>query len=84
MGLNAIRFYMMEEGMKFLGSVKIQGNVPCIKCGKGDECEMSGVKMLYGSTANVDSIGIATFEHQSDAVKAAEELGQKIRHELTK
>ena len=84
MGLNAIMFYMMEEGMNFLGSVRISGNVPCIKCGKGDECEMSGVKMLYGSIATVDSIGIATFEQQSDAVKAAKELGRKIMQELTK
>jgi hypothetical protein len=45
---------------------------------------MSGVKMLYGSTANVDSIGITTFEEQMDAVRAAKELGRKIVQELTK
>ena len=84
MGLNAIMFYMMEEGMNCLGSVRISGNVPCVKCGKGDEYEMSGVKMLYGSTATVDSIGITTFEEQVDAVKAAKELGKKIMQELTK
>ena len=28
MGANAIMFYMMEEGMNFLGSIKVPGNVP--------------------------------------------------------
>ena len=36
MAINAIMFYMMEEGMNFVGSVKILGNVPCIKCGYGN------------------------------------------------
>src|SRR3990170_317946 len=46
MGVNAVMFYMMEEGMRFVGALKLQGNVPCIRCGFGDECKMSGIKML--------------------------------------
>ena len=77
-------FYMMEEGMNFLGSVRILGNVPCLKCGKGDECEMSGIKLIYGPAGTVDSTEIHTLDQQPDAVKEASELGKKIRQELTK
>ncbi|MES0337683.1 MAG: flavodoxin family protein [Candidatus Magnetobacterium sp. LHC-1] len=83
MGENAIRFYMMEEGMNFLGSVRVQGNVPCVICGHGDECKMSAVKMLYGSEATVDSVGINKFEYQLDATSAAVGLGKKIAEALT-
>jgi multimeric flavodoxin WrbA len=82
MGVNAIMFYMMEEGMRFVGALKIQGNVPCVRCGYGDKCKMSGVHMLYGPTATVDSVGIRTFESQPLNVDAAKELGKKITEAL--
>lgn len=82
MGVDAIRFYMMEEGMNFVGYVKILGNVPCIKCGYGDECKMSGVKMIYGPNATVKSVGINRFEERPEAVNAARELGKKIAQAL--
>lgn len=84
MGVNAVQFYMMEEGMNFVGAVKVQGNVPCVKCGSGDECKMSGIKMLYGENATVETVGINTFEDQSIAVEAATELGRKIAQALKK
>ncbi len=82
MGINAIMFYMMEEGMNFVGAVKIQGNVPCIKCGYGNDCKMSGVKMMFGHDATVESVGINRFEDQQDALNAARELGRKIANAL--
>ena len=84
MGVNAIVFCMMEEGMKFVGALKVQGNVPCIRCGFGDSCKMSGVKMLHGSTASVDSVGVKRFEEQPIAIRGAEELGRKIAEALKK
>lgn len=81
-GVNAIKFYMMEEGMEFVGEVRVIGNVPCIKCGHGDECKMSGIKMLYGPDATVSSIGVRVFEEQPEAVKAAIKLGKDIADKL--
>ena len=81
-GVNAVKFYMMEEGMNFVGEVQVKGNVPCIKCGHGDDCNMSGVKMLYGEAASVASIGVKTFEEQPEAIQAAKELGQQIAKAL--
>lgn len=82
MGVNAIQFFMMEEGMNFVGAVTIQGNVPCVRCGNGDSCKMSGISMLYGADATVDSVGIKQFEEQPSGVAAARDLGRKIREAL--
>ena len=84
MGINAIQFYMMEEGMNFVGAVKIQGNVPCVKCVFGDECRMSAITMLYGPDATADSVGIKSFEKEPLAVEQASELGQKIAEVLAR
>ena len=61
MGVNAVMFYMIEEGMRFIGSLKLQGNVPCVRCGHGDECHMSGIRMMHGPDATVASVGIQRF-----------------------
>jgi multimeric flavodoxin WrbA len=82
MGVNAIHFAMMEEGIDFIGAVTVQGNVPCVKCGRGDECKMTGITMLYGPEATVDSVGIKSFEEQPLTVEAAKELGSKIAEAL--
>lgn len=78
MGLNAISFYMMEEGMNIVGNVKIDGNVPCVRCRKAVGCKMSGIPMLYGADATPESVGIKAFENQPEAVAAAKELGKNI------
>lgn len=84
MGVNAVQFFMMEEGMEFLGAVKVVGNVPCIRCGYGDECVMSGIKMIHGEDATVESVGVNTIEKQEHVKKQAIELGKKIRKFLLK
>lgn len=83
MGINAIQFYMMEEGMNFVGSATTHGNVPCVKCGHGDVCQMSGLTMLYGEGASVASVGIHTFEEQPNSMQQARELGEKLRVALS-
>ena len=82
MGVNAIQFYMMEEGMNFLGSVIIEGNVPCMKCKEGDTCNMTGIKMLYGADATKSSVGIHAFENQFENVEEAKKIGKELRDAL--
>ena len=60
----------------------MDGNVPCVKCGFGDECAMSGIKMLYGAEATVESVGIRCFEDQEQTVSTARSLGRAIREAL--
>ncbi|MGA3128656.1 MAG: flavodoxin family protein [Candidatus Korobacteraceae bacterium] len=74
-----IGIWMMEEGMNNLGSMVLLGNVPCIRCGYGDQCEMSAVKMLGGAEATVASFGVHRFETNEILRQNARELGQKIR-----
>jgi multimeric flavodoxin WrbA len=77
-----IAFWMMEEGMVNLGSLIILGNVPCIRCGHGDECPMTGVKMLHGPDATVASLGVNRFDTDTALRQQAAELGHKIRDAL--
>jgi multimeric flavodoxin WrbA len=77
-----IAFWMMEEGMEHLGSMVVHGNVPCIRCGRGDACPMSGIKMIFGPEATVESAGVNTFEEQQALLETAKELGEKIRRAL--
>lgn len=79
---NAIAYYMMEEGMNMVGSVKVLGNVPCVRCSHGDDCDLTGIKMLFGPDATKESLGINRVEEQPEVVAAAKELGEKIAEEL--
>lgn len=82
MGIKAVQFYMMEEGMDFMGAVISRGNVPCISCGFGDACDVSGLKMIFGPEATVDSVGVHRVEDQPEALAAARELGEHIAQVL--
>lgn len=82
MGVSAVRYFMMEEGMEFLGAVKIMGNVPCVRCGYGDRCKMSGITMIHGPDATTDSVGIQRFEEQPLVVDAAAQLGRRLAEAL--
>jgi hypothetical protein len=77
-GINAISYYMMEEGMQIVGKVAILGNAPCVRCHAFPGCEMSGLRMIFGPEATLESVGIHRFEDQPDAMDAANELGKKI------
>jgi len=81
-GAQAVQFAMMEEGMEYLGAVKIKGNVPCVKCGKSETCKVSGVKMVYGPEATAESVGIEIFEDQNRALKEAHTLGKLLAEKL--
>lgn len=77
-GVNAIMFYMVEEGMRWVGALKVAGNVPCIRCGVGDSCPMSGVKMLFGAEATVASVGCNQFGVSEADLDSSRALGQQI------
>lgn len=77
-----LSFFFMEEGMENVGAVVVMGNVPCMKCGYGDECEMSAVQMLYGPDATTEKVGINRFEEQPGAVERTRELGRTMATKL--
>ncbi|WP_292484425.1 flavodoxin family protein [Methanohalobium sp.] len=81
-GENAVMYHMMGEGMNFVGSSKVLGNVPCFSCGYESECDTSGLKMIYGQDATLESVGVNNFEEQSEAIENAKNLGIKIAETL--
>ncbi len=81
-GLQAIQAYMLEEGMNFIGGVKIQGNIPCLTCGYGDECATAGLKMIHGPEATVNSVGLKRFEEQEEVLQQVIELGKNMKQAL--
>jgi multimeric flavodoxin WrbA len=77
-GLTAIRNYMIEESMNYIGGVTVMGNVPCVRCGENGQCGVSSLKMLYGSNATPESVGMNTVEDDRTTVTALEKLGADI------
>ncbi|MFZ5761189.1 MAG: flavodoxin family protein [Thermodesulfobacteriota bacterium] len=78
-GLNAIRFAMMEEGMRYIGGVAVLGNVPCVKCPSESRCPVSGLKMIHGPDATPESVGITIMENNEETVATLEKLGMNLR-----
>ena len=70
------------ERMDLIGQLKIQGNLPCLTCGEGDECEMSAVKVLYGPNAKTADYGYTRVEDQEKVWEAAVHIGRLISDRL--
>lgn len=71
------------ENMDLVGQLTIQGNIPCATCGVGDECKMSGVKMIYGEDAKAADIEYAKVEDQKKVWQQAKDIGQLIAERLS-
>lgn len=66
------------ERMDLIGQLTVQGNVPCLTCGEGDECEMSGLKVLYGPDAKTSDYGYSRVEDQKEVWEEAIRIGLLI------
>ena len=74
---------IMMERMELLGQLKIAGNVPCLTCGKGDVCEMSGARKQFGPDAPISADLCVKVEDQKEVWEEALLLGQTIGKRLT-
>ncbi|MBA7537536.1 hypothetical protein ES705_29805 [subsurface metagenome] len=70
------------ERMDLIGQLTIQGNLPCLTCGKGDECEMSGMKVLYGPDSKTSDFGYSRVEDQKEVWEEAIRIGHLIGKRL--
>ncbi|MGB5991006.1 MAG: flavodoxin family protein [Desulfobacterales bacterium] len=70
------------ERMDLIGQLTIKGNIPCLTCGEGDECEMSGLKMMYGPDAKTSDFGYSRVEEQNEVWKEATRIGRLIGERL--
>ncbi len=71
------------ERMELIGQLKIMGNIPCLTCGEGDECEMSGLKKRYGPDAKSSDYPYSRVEDQKEvweeAMRIGRLIGQRVR-----
>ena len=72
------------ERMEIVGQLSVQGNLPCLTCGEGDRCEMSGVKILYGQNAKTSDHRYSRVENQKEVWENAARMGRLIRERLQK
>ena len=79
---SAIAREMVMENMKVLGTVMIRGNVPCLTCGEGSTCKMSGAKTLFGKNVKASSDLCVCVEDQPEVWKKIIKLGHKLRDRL--
>lgn len=75
---------MRMENMKIVGSVKIIGNVPCLTCGEGGDCKMSGARQLFGPDAEISSNLCVAVEDQPEVWEKLNRLGKKLSKRLSK
>ncbi|MBW2710670.1 MAG: flavodoxin family protein [Deltaproteobacteria bacterium] len=70
------------ERMDLIGQLTIKGNIPCLTCGEGDECEMSGLKVMYGPDAKTSDFGYSRVEDQNEVWEEATRIGRLIGERL--
>ena len=70
------------EHMELVGQLTVQGNLPCVYCGEGDECEMSGVQLIHGPDAKTSEIGYTRVEDQKEIWEEAKRIGRLIGESL--
>jgi multimeric flavodoxin WrbA len=78
----AIERELRMERMEHIGTVKIKGNVPCLTCGQGSTCEMSGVPILFGRGTKASSELCVGVEDQvvvwREIIRLGKLLGERL------
>ncbi len=71
------------ERMEHVGTVLIKGNVPCLTCGQGSTCEMSGVPMIFGRGTKASSELCIDVENQAEVWREITRLGKLLGERLS-
>ena len=77
-----IEHEMKMEGMEVIGTVKINGNVPCLTCGNGTDCKKSGVPLIFGKGTVATSDLCVAVEDQPEVWGEINRIGQSLRNRL--
>lgn len=79
----AIETSIRMERMNVIGSVKIRGNTPCLTCGEGTNCKMSGIPLLFGKGTVASSDLCVKMEDQRDVTEEISRLGKELHDRLS-
>lgn len=63
---------------RYQGTLALDGNVPCLSCGFGEDCEGSGVLRRYGPGAKISPDMFHDFSRDEEARSRARRLGESI------
>ena len=77
----AIQLKDMER-MELVGQLMVEGNIPCLTCGVGDTCEMSGLIKRYGPGAKSADHPYVRVEDQKEVWEQAMRIGRLIGERL--
>ncbi|MBY8992252.1 MAG: flavodoxin family protein [Candidatus Lokiarchaeota archaeon] len=77
-----IAHHMRMENMKVIETILIRGNVPCLTCGRGSECKMSGAPVLFGKGTKASSDLCIRVEDQVDVQKQINQIGEVLHDHL--
>lgn len=80
---NSIALEMRMDNMEVIGTVLIRGNVPCLTCGRGSECKMSGVPILFGKGTKASSDLCIRVEDQKEVQEQITRLGEMLQDHLS-
>ncbi|KKL61379.1 hypothetical protein LCGC14_2195910, partial [marine sediment metagenome] len=67
------------ESMEVIETIWIRGNVPCLTCGRGSECKMSGVPLLFGKGKKASSDLCIRVEDQEEVQKRIARAGKMLK-----
>ncbi len=73
----ATQFETMER-MELVGQMMVKGNIPCLTCGAGEDCEMSGLLKRHGPGAKTANHPYVRVEDQKEVWEEATKIGRLI------
>ncbi len=77
--LNAMATELQMERMHHVAEFEIEGNVPCLTCGYGDDCKNSGIPHIFSREIKASKDHCVAVETQpvwEEATKTGQLLGQ--------
>jgi len=73
---------IMMERMELVGQLKVNGNIPCLTCGVGDVCEMSGARLRNIPKEKISADSCVKVEDQKEVWEEALQLGRTLGQRL--
>ena len=71
------------EGMTMVDQIQVQGNLPCLTCGHGDDCPQSALALLHGPKALCKEIPYLRAEGQETVWDQAAAAGRNLGAAIT-
>ncbi len=74
---------MRMENMEVIDTISIKGNLPCLTCGHGSECKMSGIPLLFGKGVKASTDLCVRFEDQKKVQRQIARIGELLNERFS-